>query len=94
MAADSNEVGRVEIGNVNDMRSRVEAVETIVEMICRKAGTGPGDGVMILLIAAAHISMRCTEHSGSELDDIMGAGMMAAVTQAEEWFGDEDRRLN
>ena len=74
-----------------DARSRVEAMESFAQMVCQAAKKGPAEGVITLLVAAVHITMR-SGHSGTELSDVMEAGLKAAIAAAENWFGDEHKR--
>lgn len=66
-------------------QQRVRAVEAIVESICKQVGEDAADGVMVLLTAAAHITMRHAKDEEAALGSLP-ATLEDAITAATNWF--------
>lgn len=68
-----------------DPRDRVLAIEAVTKAICQQTGQDPAEGVMMLLIAAAHLT---AVYSGKSADqNIMTlAGCLGNATAAADGF--------
>lgn len=69
-----------------DPRSRVLAIENATQAICQSVNEDPADGVMALLTAAVHLSMKHSKKSVTEMAPIMAECLGHAIVAADDFF--------
>lgn len=70
----------------SDPRDRILALEAVTQSICRRTGHDPAEGVMMLLTAAVHLSMK---HSGKPVNTTamaLAEALGAAIVSADQMF--------
>jgi hypothetical protein len=70
----------------SDPRQRILAIEAATKAICDEVGQDPADGVMMLLTAAAHISMRHSEAPPDVTAKLLAAALGDAIVAADGFF--------
>lgn len=69
-----------------DPRERVLAIEAAMQAICQNAGEDPADGVMALLTAAVHISMKQSKLPPGEMARVLANCLGHAIIAADDFF--------
>jgi hypothetical protein len=67
-------------------RSRVLAIESAAEAICKSMGQDPADGTMILLTAAAHIASRHSDNTSGDIAAVLTVCLADAIEAAARFF--------
>jgi hypothetical protein len=68
-----------------DPKDRILAIEAATKSICEMVGQDQADGVMMLLTAAAHITMQNIK-PGMRIEPVMAEALGAAIVAAEQFF--------
>lgn len=79
-----------------DPKSRIIALESITQSICERTGQDQAEGVMMLLTAAAHMSIKYSkpsvtlQQSAQKLAECLGY----AIVAADDFFALKDIKAN
>jgi hypothetical protein len=69
-----------------DPRDCILAVEAVTKSICQRTGKDPAEAVMMLLTAAAHLSMTYSGKSAEDNIAILAGALGSATVAADDFF--------
>lgn len=69
-----------------DVRGQVLAIEAVTRSLCRHPGQDPAEGVMLLLIAAAHLSKTYSKAPASRTATVLAECLGHAIVAADDFF--------
>ncbi|KKX29234.1 hypothetical protein YH62_15660 [Rhizobium sp. LC145] len=69
-----------------DPRDRVLAIEAVTKAICQQTGQDPAEGVMMLLTAAAHLTMTYSRKPAEQNLMTLASALGNATVAADDFF--------
>lgn len=69
-----------------DPRDRVLAIEAVTKSICVKTGMDPAEGIMMLLTAAAHLSIVYSGKTAEQNLMTLAGALGSATVAADDFF--------